>query len=226
MRSVKLKLPVVKTAIVRTMIMGFTPLVVNAWTNKADQQMQELQKGGTGQKRKGKDRPPRDYAAEYESSKHLNMEGEECFSTLSLQHALVRACTLIGFKMTIGKMAFTALPDSWDARDGMPLTRIQNCKSTQHVCRVRLPNGSPDIRSRAMYAPGWKAMVAIEYDTNLFNQEEIIDLLVRAGEQCGIHEGRKTSPKGVGCGWGMFSTPERAEQKMKDMAELSGAVRA
>ncbi len=58
--------------------------------------------------------------------------------------------------------------------------------------------------ARPCWDPGWEADLVIEFDADFLNEEEVTNLLYRAGRQVGIGEGRPMSPKSNGCGWGRF----------------------
>ena len=55
-----------------------------------------------------------------------------------------------------------------------------------------------------MWAAGWEATVRVKFDADLLTISDIANLLMRAGLQNGIHEGRPASKMSVGMGWGTF----------------------
>jgi hypothetical protein len=74
----------------------------------------------------------------------------------------------------------------------------------------------PDLRVRAMWNAGWEVDLRIEYDAEIIDANSVVNLLVRAGRQIGVGEGRPDSTKsdGAGMGWGTFEVVEA-----KDIAE-------
>ena len=55
-----------------------------------------------------------------------------------------------------------------------------------------------------MWREGWEAVVRIKYDADMFTLTDVANLLMRAGAQVGIGEGRPDSRKSCGIGWGIF----------------------
>ena len=68
---------------------------------------------------------------------------------------------------------------------------------------VRLASGVASIAIRPMWRT-WSADVTVTYDTDQFVEEDIVNLMLRAGTQVGIGEGRPDSKKSHGMGWGTF----------------------
>jgi len=50
----------------------------------------------------------------------------------------------------------------------------------------------------------WGATVRIRYDEDQFTAEDVVNLLLRAGQQVGIGEGRPYSKTSNGLGFGLF----------------------
>jgi hypothetical protein len=59
-----------------------------------------------------------------------------------------------------------------------------------------------------MWEPGWEAIVRIHYDADRFTVQDVANLLLRAGMQVGVGEGRMSSPHCVGLNWGCFTLAE------------------
>ena len=116
--------------------------------------------------------------------------------------AMVSACRLCGFKMTLSKLSVFVEPDGIDRDEGVPLVRIHGEPRPLEM-PVRNEGGVCDIRVRPMFDK-WGASVRIRFDADVFSGEDIANLLMRAGMQVGIGEGRPDSRKSTGMGWGIF----------------------
>ena len=119
--------------------------------------------------------------------------------------AMITACKLVGSLMKRAKPAVFILADGFDEETNTPLVKI--IKGTPHRCDmpVRLDPGVCDIRPLPVWNSGWEAMVRIRFDADMFDAKDIANLLMRAGLQVGIGEGRNDSKKSNGIGYGIFT---------------------
>jgi hypothetical protein len=184
-------------------IIGDAPLVVHAFSQKARGKMHDTHVAGP-QARKGKKREPRDFEAEYEASKHVSPDGWCGFPASAFRNAMISACRMVGFKMTHAKLSVFVEPDGFEA-DGTPLVKITKGAPQYHEGYVRNETGVVDLRARAMWKPGWEMVVRVKYDADQFSTVDIANLMLRAGMQVGIGEGRPDSKKSAGMGWGTFT---------------------
>jgi hypothetical protein len=72
---------------------------------------------------------------------------------------------------------------------------------------VRNESGVADIRWRPMWEQ-WGAIVNVQWDEDQFSATDVLNLMLRAGLQVGIGEGRPYSPNSNGMGWGRFEVVE------------------
>ena len=154
--------------------------------------------------RKGKNTAPRDFDSDYLQAQHISNEGWHGIPAPAFRAAMVSACRIIGFKMTLAKMAIFVLPDGFDADDASPLIRITEGEPRIHKSHVRIAMGTTTVTWRPMWNPGWKARVLVRYDADMFNVLDVTNLMKRVGSQVGIGEGRPDSKTSVGMGWGTF----------------------
>jgi hypothetical protein len=187
------------------LIEGNAPLVMLRFGAKA-----ELMRIMAEEKAKGvkKERPPRDYLAEYEDAQHRAAEGWAGFPASAFRAMLIRTCTIVGFKMTEARMSLFTVAHGFDAEEGTPLVRIT--KGEPHMCshHVRNANGAVDVRVRAMWDAGWQAEVTQQWDNDQFKLADVTNLISRAGMQVGLLEGRPSSKSSGGMGWGTFQIVE------------------
>lgn len=182
-------------------IIGTAPLVMAAFSEKARSKMRAKHEAGTTARTK-KDREARDFAADCEAALHRMEDGQIGFPASAWRAAMIDACRLVGYKMTMAKMSVFVLADGIDKVSGQPLVRI-NGEYEQHVAATRNQTGVTDLRSRPMFRR-WSANLRLRWDGDQFKQADIANLLHRAGVQVGVGEGRPFSRESYGLGWGTF----------------------
>lgn len=189
----------IKSAVFR--INGTAPLVQARFSEKAKQAMMaKMAAGGTA--RKGKSREPRDFDADMRAAMHISEEGWQGIPAGAFRNAMISACRLCGFKMTLAKLSVFVVADGFDKVDGIPLVRFEG-EPERHEMAARVGMGTTDIRIRPMWRK-WSAEVAVRYDADQFTQEDVANLMARVGMQVGIGEGRPDSRTSAGLGWGTF----------------------
>lgn len=197
--QVRITPPRLRTATIP--IVGVTPYVQHAFSEKQRKQMEETQRAGQ-QARGRKTRAPKDFDAVYEAAKHLAKDGWCGIPAPAFRNAMISACRLIGFKMTHAKLSVWVEADGIDAKDGTPLVRIIGTPRI-HEAAARNASGVADIRWRPMWEQ-WAADVRVTWDEDQFSATDVMNLMLRAGLQVGIGEGRPDSPNSNGLGWGRF----------------------
>jgi len=189
-------------------IIGTSPYVQNKFSAKARQMMRETQEAGSTS-RKGKKREPKDFKAAYEGAMHRSKEGWHGIPAPAFRCAMISACRMADFKMTHAKLSLFVEADGFDADDGTPLVRITRGKPEYAEHAVRNESGVCDLRPRPLWREGWEAVVRVRYDQDRFTVTDVANLLLRAGMQVGIGEGRPDSRKSAGMGWGLFTVAEK-----------------
>jgi hypothetical protein len=214
-RAVAEKLGVTITApnfkTVEITIRGTSPYVQNAFSKKAREIMRAKQAEGSTAASKGKKREAKDFDAAFKDAQHRSTQNWPGIPASAIKNALVDSCVVVGYHKTKAKKAIFVEADGFDAVEGTPLIKLYGDKAKKltygtpkHVEHmVKLPNGTADIRVRAMY-DNWQAKVRVRFDADMFKPADIANLMLRAGMQVGIGEGRADSPSGCGMGWGHF----------------------
>lgn len=197
--GVVISAPKIETAIFN--LTGTAPLVINKFSQKSRQTMVDKQKSGQ-QSKKGKVREPKDFDAIYQGAFHKSQEGWNGITASSFRNAMISACRLVNFKMTIGKLSIFILGDGFDVDEGTPLVRIYG-EPRKLEMYARNETGVCDIRVRPQWIE-WSCKLKVQYDAEQFSQTDIANLLMRAGAQVGVGEGRPDSKKSAGMGWGTF----------------------
>ena len=184
-------------------IVGVAPYVQNKFSEKALRMMREKQEAGSAGG-KGTKRQPKDFQAAYEGAMHKSVEGWCGIPAPAFRNACISACRVCGFTMTRAKLSVFVEPDGFDATDGTPLVKITKGEPQYSEMAVRNESGVCDLRPRPMWREGWEAMVRVRYDGDQFTLPDVANLMLRAGMQVGVGEGRPDSRKSCGMGWGLF----------------------
>lgn len=191
-------------------IIGTAPFVQLRFSQKAMTAMMDKMKAGSQAKGK-KVRAARDFDDDFEQAKHISTEGWCGIPAGAFRMAMISACRLVGFKMTLAKLSIFVLSDGFDKVDGVPLVKLEGTPE-KNVMAVRNQTGVADIRCRPMWRE-WSCSVKIQFDQDQFSLEDITNLLSRVGLQVGLGEGRPDSRESAGLGWGTFKIQEKQELK-------------
>src|SRR5580700_1767170 len=137
-------------------IIGITPLLVCAWSEKAKRQMLDKQ-----MKKATRGKEAKDPEADYKASLYVSTEGWTGVPAGGIKGALVNACRACDLAMTLAKRLLFIRAQGVD-KEGRGLVRIYG-EHKLHQAMVRIDNGSTaDIRFRAVY-PQWSMKLEIEF---------------------------------------------------------------
>jgi len=184
-------------------VRGVAPLVIHRFSAKTKSQMKnKMETGKAAGSKKNREAKATDDL--FEESRYRSVEGWDGFHAGSIRAALISACRLVGFKMTLAKLSVFVEADGVDALEPqIPLIRIRgDCIKQEDMARVE--TGQPYVTVRAAYHQ-WAATVRIRFDADQFTVEDVSNLMARVGLQVGIGEGRPDSKKSAGMGWGLFT---------------------
>jgi len=150
--------------------------------------MMRAKQAAGSQANKGAKRPPKDFDKCYRESMHSDTDGKFGVPASCFRQALVSACRIVGFKMTLAKLALFVMA-------GEP---------KHFESATRNDTGVADIRVRGKWDIGWEMVLRVQYDADLFTAGDVRNLLSRVGVQVGIGAGRPDSKTSCGQGWGTF----------------------
>lgn len=203
-RTVTIKPPNFGLATFR--IIGTAPLVIHRFSAKTKAQMKaKMETGKAASSKKNREAKATDDL--YEEARYRHKDGWDGFNAASIRAAMISACRLVGFKMTLAKLSVFVEPDGVDAAEPqIPLIKIIG-KPTKQEDMARVETGQPYVTVRAAYHD-WKANVRIRFDADQFTVEDVSNLISRVGMQVGIGEGRPDSKNSAGMGWGTFRLEE------------------
>ena len=201
-----------RMGLVEVDIEGTAPYVQHKFSGRARKQMLEAQMAGSRSKSR-KIREERNPEEDYEEATHFSCEGEYGIPAPAFRSAMISACRLVSFTMTKAKLSIFVLADFFDCDDQTPLVRlVGERKRAEHA--VRLEGGVASIAIRPIWNQ-WSATVRITFDKDQFDYQDVINLMVRAGLQVGVGEGRPDSKKSHGMGWGTFQVVSFRQIKEK-----------
>ena len=194
------------------LIVGVAPYVQNKFSQKAREAMRTKQEAGSVAN-KGTQREAKNFKESYENAIHKSSQGWYGIPAPAFRNACISACRMCGFTMTHAKLSLFIDADGVDADDGTPLVKITKGKPQYSEMAVRNESGVCDIRPRPMWPEGWEAVVTVRFDEDQFTVADVANLLMRAGLQVGVGEGRPDSRKSCGMGWGMFEIADKKGRK-------------
>jgi len=199
-KSVTISAPNLKIAVFE--IKGIAPLVIHRFSAKTKAEMKLKMETGKAASSK-RNREPKNTDDTYQESRYISPDGWDGLHAGAIRAAMISACRLVGFKMTLAKLSIFVVQDGWDAQEPqIPLIRIYG-KSQKQEDMARVETGQPYVTVRAAYHD-WSAKVKIRWDADQFTNDDIFNLLYRVGMQVGVGEGRPDSKKSTGMGWGLF----------------------
>lgn len=166
-------------------ITGISPLIVNAFSQKARDMIKGKQFGIATNKKHAIKNPDEDF----ENAKHYSVEGWEGFPAAGFKAAMIRGAKMIGMVMKDTQTSFFVKADDEEKQ----LIRIHG-DSRMREDMVRVGMGSADIRFRPEY-PKWSAYLTIEFNEGVLSLEQIYQLVKAAGYGCGIGEMRPEKGK-------------------------------
>ena len=188
------------------------PLVIHRFSQKTKTEMALKAVTGKASASK-KNREPKNEKQTYNEARYRDKAGWDGFNASSIRKAMISACRLVNFKMTLAKLSIFVLADGHDAEEPqIPLIRIYGDPVMQSDM-ARVETGQPYVTIRPAYHD-WTAKVRIRWDADQFTLADISNLLARAGAQVGIGEGRPDSKNSAGMDWGLFEIdgPPKSEK--------------
>lgn len=187
-------------------LIGTAPFVQARFSQKAKlAMMAKMEAGGTAKGKKVRD--ARDFDQDCKDAMHIGVDGKNGVPAGAFRNAMISACRLVGFKMTLAKLSIFVEADTFDAVDGVPLVHLHGDWERLDM-HTRNATGVVDIRVRPMWRK-WHIDLRVKYDADQFTLTDVTNLLMRAGVQVGIGEGRHDSKSSTGLGFGTFEI-ERA----------------
>lgn len=204
---------------------GTAPFVSNNMSQRARDAMEAAQREGTQARRKVRKRPPKDFDAAFIGAQHISTEGWCGIPCAAFRAAMISACRTVDFTMVRAKLSLFVEPDGFDRDTGQPLTRIYG-EPHPFKMTVRLASGATDLACRPKWDK-WYCVIRLKFDADSFSASDVLNLLARAGEHCGVGAGRADSKESAGIGFGFFKVAGIEAERPKIAAAKAprGSVR-
>lgn len=211
-------------------IVGDTPLITHAWSQKAKQEMLSKQVKATKPGREARD-PERDFTDslyEMETPEGVTVDGKSFakgafgFPVTGVKNCILAAAHKDkGIARTGVQSALYLDAEMWRARPAlagaicdMPLVRIYGSDPEMREDMVRIGAGmakTANLAYRAQFTI-WAMRITGEYNSTVITDEALAFLVNESGRSCGIGEWRNEK-KGV---FGSFHLAPIAEEKLWD----------
>lgn len=195
-KSTAIELPPLSLETVEIPLIGTSPLIVHAWSEKALRAMADKQ-----QKRATKGREAKDPFADFAGSLYWLSprppipteddvtRGRFGLPALAFKNAAVTACTSTGaITKVAARQAFHVEGEMVEIVGPPPAMR-------EDVCRVGM--GTADLRYRGQFDP-WGVRVRVQINTAVISAEQVVTLFNLAGFAVGVAEWRPERDGGYG----------------------------
>ncbi|MEC7161961.1 MAG: hypothetical protein VXW57_09160 [Pseudomonadota bacterium] len=215
-KDTTIELPRLDIRLMEVTVIGDSPLIVHAWSQKAKLEMLAKQ---TKQARGAKE--AKDPRADFEASLYRLADGGYGFPSVGFKSAAVAAITSVaGLTKIAARQAFHILGEDVDvpgAYDGTSsrhnLVRIEGGEPAMREDLVRVGMGTADLRYRGEFT-NWSARLLVRYNANVLSEAQILNIMSVSGFAVGVGEWR---PERDGS-FGMFHVATEA-----DIATLEAA---
>lgn len=209
-------LPKLDIRLMEVTVIGDSPLIVHAWSEKAKREMLDKQM----KKAKGA-REAKSPEEEFKASLYRLSDGGYGFPSVGFKGAAVTAITSVGGMTKVAaRQAFHILGEDVDV-DGVfegtkarhNLVRIYGGDPSMREDTVRIGMGTADLRYRGEFAD-WSARLLVRYNGNVLSESQILNIINVAGFAVGVGEWR---PERDGS-YGMFHVATEADMKRLEAA--------
>jgi len=161
-------------------IIGTSPLIQHAWSEKALSQLRM-----TAIERKKQPKVARDPEAQAQACMYRTDDGKPGLPILAFKASLIAAAHKdLGIEKTIVRKALFV-----PCKDG---NKCVPMVASEPICRediVRVGMAQTDLRYRPEFRE-WSAEISVNYDAEMLSEQDIINLVNRAGFSVGIGEWR------------------------------------
>lgn len=220
--NTSIELPELQIGIMEVTLIGDSPLIVHAWSEKAKKEMLDKQ-----MKKAKSAKEAKDPKADYEAAMYRLGDGGYGFPSVAFKNAAVTAGTSVaGLTKIAARQAFHILGEDADIKgafDGsksrVNLVRIEGGTPAMREDMVRVGMGTADLRYRPEFSD-WHTRILVRYNRNVLSESQILNLLNVAGFAVGVGEWR---PEKDGQ-YGMFHVATEAEIEALEAAEQPKAA--
>ena len=163
-------------------IKGTSPLIQHAWSEKGLKQMRM-----TATERKKTKKESRDPESEIDNAMYKLENGDAAVPMLAIKASMVGAAHKdLGIEKTLVRKSLFIPSDEYEP-GLLAKLHYEHLEGREDI--VRIGAGQTDLRYRPMFS-GWSVNVVFEVDSELLNEQDVINLINRAGFSVGIGEWR------------------------------------
>lgn len=214
--EVGITLPPIDIKLMEVTVIGDSPLIVHAWSQKA-----KLEMLGKQMKQAKGAKEAKNPVSDFESSLYRLADGGYGFPSIGFKAAAVTACTSVaGITKIAARQAFHILGEDVDvvgAYEGTSarnnLVRIIGKPPTMREDMVKVGMGTADLRYRGEFAD-WHAKLLVRYNANVLSESQILNIINVAGFAVGVGEWR---PERDGMS-GMFRVASESDFRKLELA--------
>lgn len=191
-QEITIQLPQLNLQTMQVTLIGDSPLICNAWSKKAKQEMLDKQMKKAKQARAAKN-PEQDY----KESLYEHPEGGYGFPSVAFKAAAVDACSHLANITKVEARGSFHINGDMVKIEGKPNPRED---------MVKVGMGTADIRYRGEFRK-WRCTFQLRYNANMIGPEQILNMFNTAGFAIGVGEWR---PQRDGS-FGMFHVAKQGE---------------
>jgi len=196
---------------------GDSPLITNQPTDTSKNSIRSKQQGWPKLAKSD-----RDVQGEYHQATYWFPDGSFGIPAICIKKSMIEACRYVdGVAMAQTKGACFV---QFDADD--PLGALVHIEGVR-TCRedtVRLASGVMDLRYRPQFWP-WKITATINFNANVLNKEQVLNLIQHAGFHVGIGDWRPQGKTSTGTGqYGLFHVGTGAADEKLFQKQMKDAV--
>lgn len=173
----EIKIPPLNIQTLQLVLVGDSPLIVHAWSQKAKQQILDKQ-----QKKAPKNKEIRDPEKDFQESLYRMEDGSYGFPAVAFKAAAVTVVSQIdGITKVFARQTFHVL--------GGDLVRIYGDEPVMREDMVRVGMGTADLRYRGEFKKWWVCL-DIEYNASAISKEQLVPIFNTSGFGVGVGEWR------------------------------------
>lgn len=171
------EIPKLNIQTMRLTLVGDSPLIVHAWSQKAKQAMLDKQ-----QKKASKGKEVRDPERDFQESLYRMEDGGYGFPTIAFKAAAVTAVSQVdGITKVFARQTFHVL--------GGDLVQIHGDEPVMREDMVRVGMGTADLRYRGEFKRWWVEL-DISYNASAISKEQLVNIFNTSGFGVGVGEWR------------------------------------
>jgi len=141
---------------------------------------------------------------EYEATRYVSTAGWDGIQPTAIKNAICTATVLTDglTKASVRRSVYIEGAGYSDCEIRHELVKLDydERRMREDIVRLAGPSRTPDMRWRAEYLE-WSAEFTMRYNRHIISTEQLLHLIVLAGESIGLYEGR---PERSALAWGRF----------------------